>query len=116
MTLQSWLVMGMLSAFAVGCGRDRAPDDRPPPLSERRELVSAPAVKLGPWEDCTSFGSAGCSSGLCFKTSPERTQGFRCSASCRSDADCGNLTCQQVYPSEKGWFCLPALPRDGGAP
>ncbi len=92
--------------IASSCDRENLADSGPPPLTERRDLLAAPAVKLGIGEDCGPFASSGCSSGLCFKTTASRLDGSRGSRACQTDADCGTLFCLQAYPGEEGWFGL----------
>lgn len=102
----------------AGCEKPR-PSERvpgPPPISERRELVAAGPNKLDLGGNCDLVGSPGCSSGLCFKTGPTKSEGYRCSKTCQRDTDCGaGFVCSQMYPAEGGWFCVErVLLRDGG--
>ncbi len=111
------------TAALVGCADKPANpfEQSSPPVSIRREPLTAAAATLQLNDDCKSQGRAGCKSGVCFQSGPDQ---FHCSKECNTDADCGDarLECAQVTPdSEQGHYCVRVRAksrpdRDGGAP
>lgn len=112
-----WILAVIL--LVGGCSKEEPVTKVPVALSERRALQAAPATRLRLGEDCGSFGSAGCLTGICLKTGGELDRGFICSQTCSSSAPCPvGYSCEQVRASEGGSLCLPVSKTgvDGGAP
>lgn len=75
----------------VGCEGGRPPPLPPPrppamkpPISERRELLTAPPRTLALGDDCSATSHPGCVSGLCLKTDPGLGRG---TADCERSVD-----------------------------
>ncbi len=81
----------------AGCGKEQSQPPAATPFGEHRvaEFKGTARKQLG--EDCTHFGAAECSSGLCLHTGTSPNSGYVCSRACDSGREC---------PS--GWRCAQA--------
>lgn len=109
---KSFCLAALLTFFSACQEEPRHSANRPPPLSEHQALTQAGGTGgsrgLPMGADCRLGRSSACASGLCLKTSHDRTDGYRCSRGCSPSVGCDQgWTCQQVYPSEQAWFCVP---------
>lgn len=108
------MICGALLACA--CAKEPA-RDAPPPLTATQGLTAKPpAALLDVGEDCSKFaGNDACAQGVCLRVLPGIPPTGYCSVSCKPDeADaCPDgptpWACQQIWPSEQGWFCVPDL-------
>lgn len=120
------LLVATVLSFGLACGiglnaSKSVREDRPV-LSERMGLQAAPARKLDVGEDCSAYaGNTACKSDLCLRVGRGFPPKGFCSVTCdplREGKDCPDgpgpaWSCEQTYPSEFGWFCVPTRQHAG---
>jgi hypothetical protein len=110
------MVLGFGLACGIGLNASKSAKDERPILSERLGLSAAPAKKLDVGEECTAYeGSAACKSDLCLRVARGFPPKGFCTVTCEpalGGKDCPDgpgpaWRCEQTWPSEFGWFCVP---------
>ncbi|MCY1019867.1 hypothetical protein [Pyxidicoccus sp. MSG2] len=69
-------------------------------------MASAPSKELG--EACTAHGASECRSGMCLHTGADPAEGYFCSTTCQTQAQCpSQWGCTQVHPGAQARVCIP---------
>lgn len=119
------LAGALLGTFLTACVDAR---EEASPASSSKEVftehrfqkLASPSKGLG--ESCLTGGTSECRTGLCLHYLPGPSEGWVCSASCQSEAQCPVAwSCLSIFPSDGARFCIPpktwvpaaALPRAG---
>jgi len=116
LSLRPLAIVLVLATALVACEQEPAPAGPPPPvpLSEHRvaALSGPPTKDVG--EDCTTYGQAECTSGLCLHVAASANQAYRCSARCSQATDCPqNWDCLRQGLSGGELICVPRRTRAG---
>lgn len=103
-----WTIRLFAYAFLlIGASCGSSPKQGATPFTEPRVTSASRATKqLG--EDCAANGSSVCLSGICGHFAPLPSNGHFCTRGCTTAGDCPEgWSCNQVYPTPRGWACVP---------